>query len=128
MKFHLDLPDGRNRIVRYGPGEVVINLQAYRSSLVVMPERIIADWGGASDMPFAAADFEAIAELQPELVLVGTGRQLLWPPAEAFRPLIEAGIGYEVMDTGAACRTYNILMGEGRSVAAALRMIAPAVE
>jgi uncharacterized protein len=60
------------------------------------------------------------AALDAELVLIGTGRSLQFPPAEALRPLIEARLGFEIMDTQAACRTYNILMAENRRVAAAL--------
>jgi uncharacterized protein len=61
--------------------------------------------------------------LCPELLILGTGRRQRFPRAELLAPLAEAGIGWEVMDTGAACRTYNILMSEGRNVAAALLMI-----
>ena len=56
----------------------------------------------------------------PEIVLLGTGTRLQFPPAAVLRPLIDARVGYEIMDTGAACRTYSILMAEGRRVLAAL--------
>jgi uncharacterized protein len=64
-----------------------------------------------------------LAELRPEVVILGTGVKLRFPPPSLTRALVEANIGLEVMDTGAACRTYNILMGDGRRVVAALLMI-----
>ena len=70
--------------------------------------------------PLASTHLNAALALQPEVVLLGTGARLHFPPAEVLRPLIEAGIGYEIMDTSAACRTYDILMAEGRRVLAAL--------
>jgi uncharacterized protein len=122
MKLHLE-GAARYRIGAYAPGEVTIGETVYTSSLIVTPERLLPDWAprGVSDL--SAADFEGIAALGPEVVLLGTGRQLRFPPVAALRALIDAGIGYEVMDTGAACRTFNILLAEGRRVAAALLMI-----
>ena len=66
---------------------------------------------------------DILLELAPEIVLLGSGNSLLWPDAAIVAPLAEAGIGYEIMNTAAACRTYNILVGDGRRVAAALLMI-----
>ena len=87
-----------------------------------MPDRIV-DWGPHSAGGLALKDFLLIADLQPEVVVLGTGSRLQFPAPAATQPLIQARIGLEVMDTAAACRTYNILMGEGRRVAAALLMI-----
>ncbi len=69
------------------------------------------------------ADIQQLAALTPELVIIGTGKRLQWPDRAVMTPLMEAGIGYEIMDTAAACRTYNILSYEGRAVAVALMMI-----
>ena len=123
MKIHLESGLGQNLIRAYAPGQVTINEEVYTCSLIVTPEQIIADWPPASPANLLAAHFEVIASLSPEVFILGTGARLLFPAPNIIRPLVEAGIGVEVMDTGAACRTYNILMSDGRRVAAALMMI-----
>jgi uncharacterized protein len=123
MKIHLESGLGQNLIRSYAPGRVTINEEIYTRSLVVTPERIIADWPPASPAELRAGHFEMIASLRPEVVILGTGARLQFPAPNIIRPLVEAGIGIEVMDTGAACRTYNILMSDGRRVVVALMMI-----
>lgn len=123
MQIHLETGGQANLIRTYMPGRVVVNENSYSASLVVTPDRIIADWAPQTFAALAVPHFQVLAELGMEVVLIGTGTRLRFPPAELLRPLIAAGAGFEVMDTGAACRTYNILMGEGRKVAAALLMI-----
>ncbi|MHB8455209.1 MAG: Mth938-like domain-containing protein [Acidiferrobacterales bacterium] len=123
MKIHLQAPDGNNIIRNYGPGQVIVNQDVYSASLVVLPDRIIPNWPPRLFGELAAAHFESLAALAPELVILGTGRRLRFPQAALTAPLVQVNIGWEVMDTAAACRTYNILMGEGRNVAAALLMI-----
>ena len=122
MKIHLETGAGANIIRSYGTGEITVNQQTYTASLIIMPDRIV-DWGPHSAAGLALKDFLLIADLQPEVVVLGTGARLRFPSPAATQPLIQARIGLEVMDTAAACRTYNILMGEGRRVAAALLMI-----
>jgi uncharacterized protein len=118
LKFHLARNEGRNAITAYGDGYVDVNQQRFERSLVVLPDRLIPEW--QTGVPPGAASLGLLAALDAELVLIGTGRSLQFPPAEALRPLIEARLGFEIMDTQAACRTYNILMAENRRVAAAL--------
>ncbi|MEW6313845.1 MAG: Mth938-like domain-containing protein [Pseudomonadota bacterium] len=120
MKLHLTLPDGTNMFTGYGDGYVEVNRQRCEQSLVVLPDRMLSDWSAGGFAGLSAADFEALAALAPEILLLGTGPVLRFPAPAVLRPLIEAGIGAEVMDTQAACRTYNILVAEGRRVAAAL--------
>ena len=120
MKLHLSRPEGRNQITSCGTGFVVVNGMRHARSLLVTPLELIADWPPSRGEPLASTHLHAALALQPEVVLLGTGARLHFPPAEVLRPLIEAGIGYEIMDTSAACRTYNILMAEGRRVLAAL--------
>lgn len=120
MKLHLDHPGSRNLVTGYGAGYVAINHRRHSASLVLLPERIVEPWGAGSFEALAERDFAAILPLQPEVLLLGTGARLRFPPPALLRPLIEARIGYEVMDLAAACRTFNILMAEGRQVAAAL--------
>lgn len=122
MKIHLESGTGRNFIRRYAPGSITVNDQAYRRSLIVAPEHV-CDWPPEDFGALAAPHFETIAAMQPEVVILGTGAKLRFPAPALTRALVEANIGLEVMDTGAACRTYNILMSDGRKVVAALLMI-----
>ncbi|MDH3513492.1 MAG: Mth938-like domain-containing protein [Gammaproteobacteria bacterium] len=122
MKIHLESGVGQNLIRAYAPGVITINDVAHRHSLVLTPERVL-EWPPAGFDDLLAAHFESIAELRPEVVLLGTGARLRFPAPRLTRSLVEANIGLEVMDTGAACRTYNILMSDGRRVVAALLMI-----
>ncbi|MCU7851342.1 MAG: Mth938-like domain-containing protein [Candidatus Thiodiazotropha sp. (ex Monitilora ramsayi)] len=123
MKFVLDNTSDGQAIQRYAAGEVIINQVAYRRSLIVMPDRIVSDWSPSAIEELESDDFELLADLSPEIVLLGTGGQQQFPHPSLTQPLMQRRIGLEVMDTAAACRTYNILMAEGRRVAAALFMI-----
>jgi uncharacterized protein len=138
MQFHRDIDLSHYVIRRYGPGQVTLLLpgtpgqlagghrlreETLTGSVVIMPARVLRDWPPQRLTEATRAHFEAIAALDPELVLLGSGKRLRFPDRGLLAPLSERGIGVEVMDTGAACRTYNILMAEGRAVAAALIMI-----
>lgn len=90
------------------------------TSCVVFPDRLIMNWGVNHFEDLATECFTAIQEVKPELILLGTGDKIRFPPASVTAPLLAAGIGVEIMDNAAACRTYNILMTEGRYIAAAL--------
>jgi uncharacterized protein len=92
-------------------------------SFVISPELLIRRWGADDFAELHSEHFAELEQYQPEIVLLGTGKTLRRPPASMLAPLINAGIGVEVMDTGAACRTYNILMSDERRVLAALMMI-----
>jgi uncharacterized protein len=119
LKLHLTKGEGRNRITSCGAGYVSVNGSRYAHSVLVTPEQVIP-WAVTDAARLAAADIAALLPHEPEIALIGTGSRLGFPPAEVLRPLIGAGIGHEVMDTAAACRTYGILMAEGRRVVAAL--------
>jgi uncharacterized protein len=120
MKLHLDARTGANAITGYGDGYVLVNGNRHEQSLVLTPTGVPARWGESGFAALAEADFAHLAGLGAEIVLLGTGMRQQFPPPRLLRPLIEARIGFEVMDLHAACRTYNILLGEGRRVAAAL--------
>ena len=120
MKFERDDGEGRNTFTGYGEGHVMVNGRRHSSSLVVTGDRIVTDWPAASVDSLTADHLAAIVELRPEIVLLGTGSKFTFPDQSLLAPLYKAGIGVEVMDTPAACRTYNILLGEGRNVLAAL--------
>ena len=120
MKIERDPGDGRNAFTGYGAGYGEVNAKRYTSSLVVSAERIVVDWPAASVDALSADHLAAILELKPEIAIIGTGAAFRFPEPARLAPLHQARIGVEVMDTPAACRTYNILLGEGRAVVAAL--------
>ena len=120
MRFAEDKAGGRYRIHAYAPGQVTINEDAFTRSLVVTPDRILADWQPQSFDELQAEHLMRVVELEPEIILLGTGVTLRFPRSELAAPLFDSGIGLEVMDTAAACRTYNVLVSEDRQVAAAL--------
>lgn len=120
MKFHLTQAAGFQLITAYGDGWVEINHSRHEHSLIVLPAALITDWQASDFDLLDVASFRPLIELKPEVVLLGTGsRHRFLHPAKS-RELTEAGISLESMTTEAACRTYNILMAEGRQVAAAL--------
>lgn len=120
MKFERDPADGRNTFTGYGAGYVEVNGKRYSSSLVVSGDRLVVDWPAGSVDALAADHLAAILELKPEVAILGTGSAFRFPDPARLAPLHQARIGVEVMDTPAACRTYNILLAEGRGVVAAL--------
>ncbi|MEW5942578.1 MAG: Mth938-like domain-containing protein [Pseudomonadota bacterium] len=120
MKLHLTTATNQNIITGYGNDHVMINRERHERSLILLPDRMVENWEAEDFAALTAAHFEAIASLAPELVLLGTGPTLRFPSPALSQALARANIGLEAMDTPAACRTYNILMAEGRKVAAAL--------
>ncbi len=118
MKFQ---PDHHGTaITGYGPGWIAIGGQRLHHSLVLRHTGERADWACAGFDELSEAHFTPLADARPELVVFGSGSTLRFPRPAWIRRLIETGIGVETMDTGAACRTYNILAAEGRRVVAAL--------
>jgi uncharacterized protein len=120
MKLQLAQTDGLNTFTAYGEGYVSVNGIRHDCNLAVLPDRLIPQWTPADFDSLTVADFERLAGLDAEIILLGTGQRLRFPHPELMRPLIQAQKGLEVMDLQAACRTYNILAAEGRKVAAAL--------
>ncbi len=143
MKFSLDEPANACIVRSYGPGYITLSvpaslerkgglskdeieedegLQTVYRSVIVLPERL-EEWAPASFMELEKSHFQAFLELEPEVVIVGTGERPHLPLPSLMEPLLRQQVGVEFMDTPAACRTYNILVGEGRRVMAALLMI-----
>jgi uncharacterized protein len=120
LKLHLTNISGANVFTGYGAGYVMINQQRHERNLLVLRDRLLTDWQPAGFDDLTAEHFARIAELEPEIVLLGTGGRLRFPRPEITRALVEARIGLEVMDFQAACRTFNFLAAEERNVAAAL--------
>ncbi len=112
---------GSELIIRaYGEGVVTVGEKRYRRSIILTRERLIPDWRPQRPEELSAADFEVVRAQDPDIVLLGTGSGIHFPPPALTATLLQAGIGVEIMDTAAACRTYNILRAEERNVAAAL--------
>jgi uncharacterized protein len=120
MKLQADRAEGVNIINAHTADSVSVNGEVYRTSILVPPTGPMIPWGPATLAELTETHFERIAQAQPELVIFGSGKRLRFPPPALLRPLMAARIGVEAMDTAAACRTYNILVGEGRRVMAAL--------
>lgn len=119
MKLHPATGQGQQLFSGYGPGYVAVNGVRYERSVLVSPQTV-AEWRIGGFEALAAADFAFIGELKPEIVILGTGTAQRFPPPLLARALAACGAGVEVMDTKAACRTYNILVAEGRNVIAAI--------
>ena len=125
MKLHADRAEGVNVIHAYTRQSVSVNGQTYARSILVPPTGDMIEWPATSVAELTEAHFQQIAEAAPEVVIFGSGPTLRFPSPRVLQPLMAARIGIETMDTAAACRTYNILAGEGRHVVAALLLQTP---
>lgn len=117
------IPGDRMIIEAYGPGRFRISGQVYETPVMVFLDEV-KTWAAAEAGDIDAESLAQAAQKGVEVLLIGTGAKMHLLPPEVRRALREQGIGVEVMDTGAACRTFNILMAESRQVAAALLPIA----
>lgn len=120
MKLHASVTAGLMTITAYDAGYVAVNGRQLTRSFLLTPRSLIEDWPATSIETLSTDAVAAITKLECPIVLLGTGARQRFPAPALLRPLIERQVGVEVMDTHAACRTYNILMAEGRDVAAAL--------
>ena len=119
MKLHASVPSAANIVTAYGDDYVMVNGQRRESSTIVTREQV-ADWTPSSFSKLKKEDFEGLCTLGADIVLLGTGAKQRFPHPRITAALAEARIGLEVMDSKAACRTYNILVAEERKVALAL--------
>jgi len=140
MQVSLDQNYNRYTIASYRPGEIVVTIplnttenvvplhgdqparrhESIQTSMIILPERLIRDWPPTSAAGLTLDDLTPLLDENIEVMLLGTGTSLVWPDQMLRAQIAQAGIGLEVMDTGAACRTYNILIADQRQVAAAL--------
>lgn len=120
MKLHSDPQSSQNTITGYGIGFLEVNQTPYSHALIVQPEGEVLLWPVKENQDLSEDHFLMISALLPELVIVGTGKKQVFLNPKILQPLIKAKIGFEMMDSQAACRTYNILMGEGRKVLGAI--------
>ncbi len=145
MQIHQDLDIHHYSIKGYSKGEIVVLVpllaelsdetdadgnqakglqqETLTSSILLTSLHLDRNWPPQNIDDLREEHVQALAKLKPEVAIIGTGASLKWPERALLKPLIDAGIGYEIMDTAAACRTYNVLSYEGRTVAAALIMI-----
>ncbi len=120
MKLHITNTAGLNLFTAYGDDYAAVNQEKHQKNIILLPESILPEWTTATVSTLTEADMQILLGLGTEIILLGTGKRLRFPPGELLRPFALAGIGLDVMDLQAACRTYNILAAEGRKVAAAL--------
>jgi len=119
VKFHLSTATG-NVVTGLGPGWIRVGTDEYRENVVLTSEAVATGWAASGFEGLTDEDFAQLLTQKPEVVLFGAGASIRFPHPRLTRPLTDAGVGFEVMDTAAACRTFNILAAEGRSVVAAL--------
>ena len=125
MKMHLEM-SARNLISNYGVGVIGVDGTDYRSNLLLVGGRVVEDWYAGAPADLAMAQFEPLfadGVETPEICLLGTGAEHVFPPFSLIAELRARGVALEVMNTRAACRTYSVLVGEERVVAAALMQI-----
>jgi uncharacterized protein len=120
MRFTRDSSSGINVVRAYGAGEIKVNEAVFRGPVILSSSAIVPGPNIAGANELAAPHAAAILALEPELVLLGTGARQTFPPSVFGAQFLRAGIGFEVMDTGAACRTFNVLVAEQRQVVALL--------
>ncbi len=120
MKLQSDPQSNLNTITGYGNGFVEINAIAHSNAILLTPSGDPIPWPVDSFDQLDENHFSQMVALKPELVIIGTGNRQRFPKPVLLKPLMQARIGYEIMDSQAACRTYNVLMSEGRQVLLAL--------
>ena len=120
MKFAQDSQQDGYVITAYDNNTIAINGKTFKKSLIVTTTHLHEDWGVTGIELLASDHIDKVLSFKPELIIIGTGDKLIFPAVEIYSAIIEHGIGVDFMDTHAACRTYNILMSEGRDVVAGL--------
>jgi uncharacterized protein len=120
MRLTDDSASNKVLVRAYAPNEVRVGDTVIRNSCLLRPDRLVTDWRPQTLNDLRVEDLQAILELEPEILVLGSGTKQRFPSARLMGELLTRGIGCEVMDTGAACRTYNVLAGEDRRVVAAL--------
>ena len=120
MRFNQDINPNVNVIRGYDDTALRINGDTSSTAMIIAPDALRAEPDLHSVDELTAGHAAHILEFDPELVLLGTGRRQVFPNAAFGARFLQAGIGFEVMDTGAACRTFNVLVGEQRRVVALL--------
>lgn len=124
MKFTRETVGRDDRLVRsYAPGRIVTSHETLETSAVLARDRVISGWRPRRAAEISVEDLEVVWTLRPEVLLLGSGARLEFPPPAVVAACAARGLGLEVMDTAAACRTFNVLASEGRQVVAVLLML-----
>jgi uncharacterized protein len=118
MQLNLEQPDYRYFLRGADGSSALVNDQRLLRSFIVAPDALVEDWPVTEARAMVPADLDALLALAPELILLGTGAIQVFPPAIVLATCLRHGVGLEVMTNAAAARTYSVLAGEGRRVAA----------
>lgn len=118
----LNLDENRSayQIRSFKPGAIQINEKVLTQSVIVAPDKLIENWMPQTVSELTSEALSQVTALKPDILLIGTGSKLVFLNIELYGELINQGIGVEIMDTSAACRTFNALSSENRNVVAAL--------
>jgi len=120
MRFSLDQAPGAQLVSAWAPGEIRVGPHRFRHSVVLKPGIDPLPWPVTTPAALTAESLALALDLEPDVLLLGTGTALRFPDPAIYAHVLARGVGMEVMDTGAACRTYNILVAEDRPVVAAI--------
>jgi len=123
MNFSQDTDELATHIHSYKDDYLVINQTKYDCHCQIHQSGLVEPWQPGDLEQLKLADFDKILNCQPDVLILGTGKSLKFPANELRHQFLQHNIGLEVMDTGAACRTYNVLLSEGRNVAAAILLL-----
>ena len=119
--MQLDLDKGSGLVIRsFEHGRIHVNDQVLTNHVILSPEEIVGAWEPPSIEKLSIADFRILLDLEPEVILFGTGPSQRFPSGALITDILRTGVGFEIMDTAAACRTFNVLASERRHVVAAL--------
>jgi uncharacterized protein len=120
MKFSEDYNPGSNVIQAYDENGININGQRISQSVVIGRNHLHTEWPVDSVEALSTELLQELVELAPEVILIGTGERIQFPHPQVYAHVVQQGVGIEFMDSGAACRTYNILLSEDREVIAGI--------
>jgi len=120
MKFAQDSQDDGYLITAYERDTISVNGKPFQQSLLICQNKLNENWSINNIEALSDEHINQVLAFNPELIIIGTGQKLVFPPVTSYSSIIKRGIGVDFMDTHAACRTYNILVSEGRSVVAGL--------
>jgi len=123
MKLSIDYNTSKYTIKGYKTGSITVNNKQYSENLIITPDQLITPWEPNNPDELNQHHIEFLVDMEPEIILLGTGRSLCFPHPSLISLAMQKGIGFEVMDTGSACRTFNVLISEDRNVMAALMMV-----
>lgn len=121
MKLEIDSDlSNEYRIHSYDLDKIVVNNTTMTDRFIIFPDKIIESWRPITPKQINLDDLSIIIDKKPELLIVGTGKSLVFPTNEVIAHVQAMNIGFEAMDTGAACRCFNLLVAENRFIAAAM--------